>query len=157
MSKVNLTKGLKSLVDNQNYEDISQFKWCVSWNPKTKSYYARREIYLGGGAKNRRRKTELMHRRIMHLEKGDKRQVDHINHNTLDNRKQNLRIVTNRVNQSNRRDQSKYGVGITFDKRCVSRPFGARVYIDGKCHHLGMFTTARKARTARKKFLVQNK
>src|SRR5687767_10322229 len=43
-----------------------------------------------------------LHRLILGLERGDPRQVDHINGNRLDNRRANIRVVTARIQQQNR-------------------------------------------------------
>src|SRR5699024_9227123 len=58
-------------------------------------------------------KIKYLHRFIMNLPEGDDRVVDHINHNTLDNRKCNLNAVSVHENQQNRlgaRKGSKSGV-----------------------------------------------
>ena len=57
----------------------------------------------------------------MNLQEGDGRVVDHINHNTLDNRKCNLNVVSRYENQQNRlgsRKGSKSGIrGISWDNK----------------------------------------
>lgn len=61
------------------------------------------------------RKSDRIHRVIMNCP--DEYMIDHINHNTLDNRKCNLRIVTNSENQLNRVITSNTGeFGIHYDR-----------------------------------------
>ena len=60
-------------------------------------------------------RNRLVHRMIIDCPKGF--MIDHINHNPLDNRKCNLRIVSNSENQLNRRMTSNTGeYGITLCK-----------------------------------------
>jgi len=94
MKQITLTQGQYAIVDDWNYEWLNQWKWCAGWAKNTKSYYAMRR------AKGEfdRYYTIRMHREILGLKKGDRRQADHINHNTLDNRESNLRIVNNQQN-----------------------------------------------------------
>lgn len=94
-----------------------------------------------------------MHRLILGLVFGDKLQVDHRNHDTLDNRRSNIQIVTRRKNHENRKDQSKYGVGIAFDKRNKTKPFQVYVKINSKRIYVGNFSTTTEAQIARKIFL----
>lgn len=75
------------LVDGEDYSSLSTYNWSI--NPKG---YAWSKI---DG------KTTYMARLIMNCDKG--LTVDHINHNTLDNRKENLRICTYSQNNYNRR------------------------------------------------------
>lgn len=93
----------------------------------------------------------MMHRVVMHLspKAKDKREVDHINHNTLDNRKTNLKIVTRRENCENRRDKSKYGAGVEK----IGNRFTSRLIFKGERIYLGLFKTPEKATEARVNFL----
>ena len=67
--------------------------------------------------------------------------IDHINQNSLDDRIENLRLVSQRENMSNRRGQSKYGVGVYKSKETKQKPFHVLVFV-------GCFETAKEAQTA---------
>ncbi len=90
-----------------------------------------------------------MHRVMVGLIHGDPREVDHINRNTLDNRRQNLRIVDRRGNTENQSNQSKFGVGIYK----VGKRFRACIRKDNVQFHVGYFDTVEEAKTTRVKFL----
>ncbi len=82
MKKINLSKKQIALIDDEDYEKVNKFKWHVIWYKKIKSFYVRHVQY-----NNKKQEIIYMHRLIMGLTKGDRKQVDHINHDTLDNRK----------------------------------------------------------------------
>ena len=78
--------------------------------------------------------------------------IDHINHNTLDNRKQNLRIVTrvqNQMNMSKRKDNTSGFTGVHFNKR--SDKWMATIQVNYKSINLGTFKNKEDAIEARKK------
>ena len=104
MKKIPLTQGQVALVDDADYEWLSRWKWCAMWCSSTDSFYAVRHIRLPNGKWT----TLRMHRAILGLERGDSRQVDHENHDTLDERRENLRIVTHQENQWNQRSPLGY-------------------------------------------------
>lgn len=148
MREIQLTQGQVTLVDEQDFCWLSQHKWCAQWSPRTKSFYAQRGVYPGG-------KKILLHREIMGLKKGDPREVHHVNGDTLDNRRSNLKIVTvtehkNEHRNDPRRDVSKYGIGIY---RRSSGRFLAQVSIDGKRYNIGTHDTPQEAQAAREEFL----
>jgi len=92
--RIGLSKGKWVKVDPEDYWELCGYKWCVSQGGDR--YYAVR-------AKSKRRgvlKMELMHRVIAQAEKG--LMVDHINRNTLDNRRANLRVVSAAENTYNK-------------------------------------------------------
>ena len=141
MKEIALTQGQIAIVDDEDFQGLSEFKWCAMLDPCTGGFYAGRNTRRTSG----KRTTEKMHRHILGLQHGDKRQGDHINHKGLDNRRENLRVVTHRRNGENRLHKSKYGVGISFEAHLKSRPFKLSAIIDGKRRRLGRFNTAEEA------------
>lgn len=73
-------------------------------------------------------------------------QVDHINGIITDNSWKNLRLVTPTKNAQNRKDQRENKAGITFEYN----KFRARIRVNRKLIHLGLFSTENEARAARK-------
>jgi len=127
-----LTQGQVAIVDADDYEWLTQWKWFAWWSPSGRCFYAVRSIT------EPRKGTIRMNRQILGLESGDKRQGDHANHNTLDNRRANLRIATAPENGQNRRTQknSKSGhKGVSY--RPCKRKWRATIKVDGKHVHLG--------------------
>ena len=74
-------------------------------------------------------------------------QVDHVNGNRNDNRVQNLRMVSSRENNQNRKShRSGALVGASLCK--AKNKWQSYVYIDKKQTHLGFFDTAEQAHKA---------
>lgn len=92
------------LVDDEDYNFVSQCKWYVTKNGNT--FYAKNDSFFG--------KKVYMHRAILNFPKD--KVIDHINGNGLDNRKTNLRICTKQQNCFN----SKKGIGYTSSYLGVS-------------------------------------
>jgi hypothetical protein len=140
MMEVPLTRGYVALVDDEDYERV------MAAGP----WYAERDrsaIYAVGCNKR-------MHRFLMGLERGDRRIVEHINHDGLDNRKSNLRIATVAENNRNRRKIT------TWRGRPVASPYKgihaspsrkmwyADIYVKGKLISLGSFADQKDAALA---------
>lgn len=90
------------------------------------------------------RNLEAIHRIITNCPKG--LCVDHINHNTLDNRKENLKVCTQKENNNNRRVRctNKTGYpGIHIDKR--TGKYITRIIIDSKRYYIGKYNTLEEA------------
>ena len=138
MKKIFLTQGQFTIVDDEDYEWLNQFNWHAHYSECNDSYYAVRAIKLSNGKST----SVRMHRIILGLEIGDKRQGDHIHHNTLDNRRSELRIVTCRQNNSNRERKhiSKY-TGVSWDKG----KWVARILINKKHKYLGRYVIEKDA------------
>ena len=133
MREIELTQGKVTLVDDADYEWLSSWKWCANTNGSRSHWYARRNCYDGP-----HRTTVRIHRVIMDAQPGE--QVDHINRNGLDNRRENLRICSHSENQHNaakRRGCSSRYKGIYWHKG--HGKWVAQVGLTGSRHHLGYF------------------
>lgn len=137
MKRISLTKGQFAIVDDANYDWLNQWKWCAQWNKYTQSFYAIRGKRLNG--KNH---IVSMAREILGLKDGDKRQADHTDHNTLDNRILNLQIVTHQQNSFNQRNTKGYYWHKDRNK------YLAQIMLNGKQIHLGYFYQAKEASKA---------
>jgi len=130
-----LTQGQNAIVDASDYDWLSQWNWVAHWCPHTQSFYARRNESVDG-----RRRTLRMHVFILGCKSGEC--GDHRNHDTLDNRRVNLRKCTNAQNAMNRRmpkTNSTGFKGVSWHKR--TRKWRARI---GQTE-LGLFATKEQA------------
>lgn len=92
-------------------------------------------------------KATLFHRWVFNLPEVE---VDHINGNTLDNRKSNLRLANHQQNQQNKatyKNNTTTHRGVSFD--FIRQKYRVRITINGKVKHLGRFDTLKEAIEAR--------
>lgn len=132
MKKIKLTQNKIAFIDDEDFERVSQFKWCAfkSYGGK---FYAQRRIA--------RNKVLALHRFIMNAQDSDL-EVDHIDGNPLNNQKTNLRLVTHSQNQKNFKKFKNNTSG--FKGVCWHKQKGkwrASIHCDGKQYFLGLFTS----------------
>lgn len=129
MKKIKLTQNKYALVDNEDFEFISNSvkRWRFNGN------------YVVGGWP-----LVSMHRLVMNAKKGQ--QVDHINRNKLDNRKENLRFCTHSQNQMNSKPRRDIPKGIHW--RDSRKAWIVRIGLNGKLQWVGYFKELVKAKTA---------
>lgn len=96
MKVINLTQGLICVVSQQDFFRLSKYKWRVTRSSGRKN----RKLGEPYAATTINKKKVYMHRLIMKQPLG--LIVDHINNQTLDNRRENLRIVDHKENMNNR-------------------------------------------------------
>ena len=139
MKRIPLTKGNFALVDDSDFESLSQLKWS----------------YLSGGYAVRVEKDRMiyMHRLLM----GNPTQkVDHINGNRLDDRRENLRIVDNFQHARNKglnKNNTSGFKGVYFHK--ASGKFQAYIDPDRKRKCLGYFDNPKEAARAYNKAAIK--
>ena len=138
---ITLTQGKVAIVDAADFEWLNQWKWYAKRTPSMKSFYAGRTLAKVDGHQG---KNILMHRVILGLKTGDPRQGDHVNHNTLDNRDENLRIATSSQNLMNRGLFSSNTSGFKGVSR-NTKGWRAKIQVDGKALYLGTRDTPRQA------------
>jgi hypothetical protein len=127
-----------ALIDAADVEWVNRWRWYL-----TTGYAARSEVT------KRQKRTIFLHRMLLGLRPGDGFEGDHINRDTLDDRRSNLRRVRRAQGHQNlpsqkRGTSSKRGVG------WIARlgKWRARLMLDGKEHHLGLFETEQEAAEA---------
>lgn len=137
MKQIPLTQGEFALVDDSDYEFLMQWKWQYH-----SAGYARRDYQID----NKKYKV-YMHRVIIGVENG--LVTDHINGNKLDNRKENLRLCSQRQNSMNshetKNSSSKFK-GVSLFKRDSNWSSG--ITVNGKKKHLGYFLSETDAAAA---------
>jgi hypothetical protein len=132
MKEIRLSNGKGIvLVDDEDYELVSGHKWHVVYGTGAGPYAQATERMT--------QKTIRMHRIIMGAQPGQ--EVDHINHNGLDNRRSNLRVCTPSENQHNSklRSDNKSGYkGVCWKKR--ENKWWAKIKNNNKIIFIGFFT-----------------
>ncbi len=132
MKTIPLTKGKVALVDDDMFEYLNQWEWRAE-----KTHY-------GGYMATR---ACRMSRQIMSCPQG--LQVDHINHNTLDNRRCNLRICTRTENKRNgkiRKDNTSGYKGVREHKH--NKKWEASIRFNNRRIYLGRFDSKIEAAKA---------
>ena len=131
--RIRLTEGKFTIVDPADFYRLNSFYWLTCG--RNGNLYAARLIRTPTGRLN----TILMHKEILDSPSG--LLVDHINTDSLDNRRANLRLATHSQNSCNsRRDKSNtYSRfrGVSFSKR--KQKWFAAIRADGKKIWLGYF------------------
>lgn len=131
-----LTKGKFAMVDNEDFDLVKDINW----------------YYTGGYAHNN--VLGRMHRYIMNAP--DHLEVDHKEHDTLDNRRSNLRLATRLQNTSNKKHikgGSSRFKGVSWYKRL--NKWKVSISINRKYHYIGSFTDEQEAAKAYDKKAIE--
>ena len=141
--KIPLTKGKSAIVDNNDYDILAKYSWYS--NESSTTPYAYRSRWISG----ENRSVEIpMHHVVMNCV-GRGEEVDHINGNGLDNRKENLRFVTraqNNWNQKPRNCTSSRYKGVSWNKR--REYWESYIQVNNRKHHLGSYQNEEMAALA---------
>jgi hypothetical protein len=155
MKNIALCTGESVMVDDEDFERLSAYRWR-RMTSSSGGKYAMTSLPRPPGIR-KSGKTVMMHRIVMNAPKG--MQVDHINGNALDNRKENLRLLEGTRNlRAFRRKKpnatSRY-MGVSFSKngwevKCTFRK-------DGILHkiHVGRFKSEVEAALAYNRAAIQ--
>lgn len=132
------SSGVEFLISASDLDAVKKYTWCIS---KTGYLVA-----------NINGKTTKLHRYLLSPEPSVI--IDHINGNTLDNRRGNLRLCSPKENSRNSKKKGKHNVATGVSKT-KSGKFRARISVDRKEICLGTFQTAAEAIDARRKAEIQ--
>ncbi len=143
MKRIKLTQGQYAIVDDADYDWLNRWKWCVTGIEG--AFYAIRNSPKIKGKSHQ----IFMHRIILGLAYKDGQEGDHRDHNTLDNRRDNLRICTHRqniMNQSLQKNKTSKYKGVCWDNSRKKWMVGIK--INGKIKYLGRFEDEKDAAEA---------
>lgn len=141
MKLIPLTRGKFTKVDDEDFERVAKYRWYADLQGARNVYRARRVVRRNG-----KRVNLYLHRFILNAPKG--LEIDHINHDPLDNRKSNLRLCTRQENTRNQRrhlDKNTPYKGVYKDKNSRSHPWRAMIVVRNKQKYLGSFSTPKQA------------
>ena len=130
----------RALIDLEDVERVKNYKWG---------------LISSTGYVSNSTNVSLLHRFIMNCP--DDMVVDHINHNKLDNRKENLRICTQQQNNMNKKMKSNNTsgvVGVSWDK--THSKWIAHIGLNGKLINLGYYSTKKEAIKARQEAEIEH-
>ncbi len=132
--RIQLTQGKYAIVDPKDYEQLNKHKWHLQRTRQM--FYA---VRRAKGHERANGSVVWMHRSILPPPEG--MCIDHINNNSLDNRKANLRFATPAQNARNRRKMavktsSKYK-GVSY--HAGQRKWCAAIRVNGQYKYFGLF------------------
>ena len=130
MKEIKLTNSGFTLVDDENFDYLNQWKWQKSDNGYAYRCDKGKGVYI----------HRLINKTLFGLS------TDHINRNKLDNRKENLRTCIGQLNFFNRglnKNNTSGYKGICWEKK--RKKWFAQIMINRKHHFLGYFNNIKEA------------
>lgn len=128
--KIELTKGNFALIDKDDFDRLSKFKWHFDGRYAARGFSSNGKVY----------------KKYLHKEIVDYKMVDHINGNKLDNRKENLRPTNKSLNAANAKTSNGKYRGVSFAKDGKKKKrWKSRITVDGKSIALGIYLTRDEA------------
>lgn len=136
---------LETIIDTEDLIKVKSFSGTWFVNSNSNGYlYVVGKLTIG----IKKQKTIILHRFIIDADHG--LEVDHINHNTLRNTRNNLRVLTKSENQQNRQGAnrtSRSGIrGVHWIRK--KRLWRAELQVGGKAFYIGSFKDIEKAKEA---------
>lgn len=122
------------MIDDEDYERVNQYKWYA--NNYAHPYAIKDKVSQGV------KTTTLLHRFLMNPP--DDMVVDHIDGNTLNNQKANLRVIPQKLNSRHHRVNKKNTSGYN-NVRASGRRWKAYIKVNYRQINLGVYDTPEEA------------
>lgn len=130
-----LTSGYVAVVDEDDYEELSRWKWSATGGKRTYAY------------RQDNGKMVRMHRYL--LKPPSNMDVDHIDGDGLNNRRSNLRIATRSQNNQNQRairGGTSIFKGVSLHRETLR--WRTHICVNGRSTHIGYFASEVEAALA---------
>jgi hypothetical protein len=134
-------KGTKFIayLDIEDLQKLLDYPFKFHPAENNAGYYLKATKYLKLENSKPAYEVIIFHRYILGFGKGDEEEVDHINHNTLDNRKENLRIITNAKNCLYRKGKNKNNTSGYRNICKINDWWVVQLQVDKKNKRIGKF------------------
>jgi hypothetical protein len=142
MREIPLSQGRVVLVDDGDFPLLSEHRWCYRAERDGRQGYAVRHVKVDG-----KDRLAYLHREIMQPAPGT--EVIFLNHDRLDCRRENLRVVSKqeaRQHHRVRKDSQSGSKGVRYN--AATDTYSAYVYRHNVCYHVGTFKTRCEAERA---------
>lgn len=140
MMQLSLTKGKTTIIDDADFDVLSKYKWFASETNKKGVFYAKAVI---------NKKPVYLHRFLLSVTQKSSH-VDHIDNDTLNNQRSNLRACTRLQNMYNKKKRVSKAVYTGVSKKIYKGRvyFFASISVNNKPKYLGSFPDERSAAIA---------
>lgn len=123
--------GIEFYISKDDFEKVKNICWYADYDSHINDYYI---------CTYKNSKYIALHRFIMDMVDDKKYLVDHINHNTRDNTRHNLRISSSSCNSMNRKLMNNNTSGITgVTWHHTTQKWQVRICVNGKSIYLGVY------------------
>ena len=149
VTKIKLTQRQWAIIDTDDISLVQDYRWHAAWARSGNRFYVSTNIKLPTG----KHTSCGLHRVLLRPEAG--MLIDHINHDSLDNRRSNLRICNkaqNGWNSLNNVRNKSGATGVIWHKQ--SGKWMAYAKNNGKQQHLGLFLIIADAKAAYTQFVT---
>ena len=140
---LNRRKGddMETIIDLEDLYKLLNFKysWFAAYLPSPKDFYAHSTIYSGLVNDKPTYGVIGLQCFVLGLEGNDNCHVDHINHDSLDNRKENLRITTWENNLRHRGSINSNNTSGYRNISLINNKYVVQLQVEGKNKVLGRF------------------
>ena len=129
---ISLTQGQETIIDLADWDLVKDYRWYAHWEDNT--FYVLTNVYSAYTVQQKIR----LHRLLLAAPKGVL--VDHVDRNGLNNRRNNIRLVTsleNRCHSVGQKGSRSAYKGVTWNKQ--SRKWQSGIMLHGQSRHLGLF------------------
>jgi hypothetical protein len=131
------------IIDTEDLNKVKGMCWHAGYRNRSKRYYIENTKYLGVVDGISFHKTIFLHDYIMNMKQGER--IDHIDGNALNNRKENLRRVTNSNNLKNRKSKNSNNT-TGYRNVCFCEGwYIIQLQVNGKNKRLGKFKDLEEA------------
>jgi len=139
--KTRKEKIFEVLIDIDSLSKLIEFNvsWHIMYDWTIDNFYARCCEYKGMENSKPKYNMQLMHRYLF-CSDNDSLLVDHINRNTLDNRKINIRLIENKNNTKNRNGKNSNNTTGYRNVSLIGGKYVVQLQVDGKNMVLGKFS-----------------